>query len=101
MKVSETPYKCHLVVCTNVRDSGRKSCGSDGGVELKQALKALCNQRGWRGVVRVSAAGCLGLCDSGPNIMLYPQRILFSSVTQDDLPLIVDKVAELIGKDLP
>jgi (2Fe-2S) ferredoxin len=91
-----SPYKCHLFVCTNSRDGERKSCGDEGAPDLKATLKAEVNAQGWKGIVRVSTAGCLGVCETGPNIMLYPQKVWFSNVTRNDLPEIIRVVEEIV-----
>ena len=46
--------------------------------------------------VRVSQSGCLGLCENGPNVMIYPQGLLFTGVTMDD----VDRIVEEVGNCL-
>ena len=99
MKQHGIPYKCHLFVCTNTRDGMQKSCGDEGTADLKKSIKAEIKARGWKGTVRVSVSGCLGLCEIGPNIMLYPQKMLFSGVTLDDLPEIFQTVEEILSAD--
>ena len=96
MKKSNTPYICHLFVCTNSRGGEQKSCGDEGTPDLKAAIKAEIKKRGWKGIVRVSASGCLGACESGPNIMLYPQKIWFSGVSSDNLPEIIQTVEVIV-----
>ena len=96
MKQSVSPYKCHLFVCTNTRGGEQKSCGDEGTPAFKAAIKAEIKNRGWKGIVRVSASGCLGVCDIGPNIMIYPQNMLFSGVTRDDLPEIIQLVERIV-----
>src|SRR5690606_36918278 len=41
--------------------------------------------------VEVSIAGCFGLCESGPNIEVYPEGIFYSRVKVEDVDEIVDK----------
>ncbi len=96
MNRSTTPYKCHLLVCTTTRDGHRKSCGDGDNAVLKGALKDEIGRRGWKGLVRVSSSGCLGQCDSGPNVMIYPQGIWFSSVALADLPEILAAVEPFV-----
>lgn len=96
MKQSVSPYTCHLFVCTNSRGGTQKSCGDEGTPDLKAAIKAEIKNRGWKGIVRVSTSGCLGSCETGPNIMLYPQKIWFSAVSSDDLPEIIRTVEEIV-----
>ena len=89
-----SPYQCHIFVCANVRESNPENpgCGAKGGNALKDKLKAAVNARGWKGKVRVSSTGCLGLCAQGPNVLLHPQGIHFSTVTENDLPAILREV---------
>ncbi len=92
-----SPYKCHLFVCTKSRGGEQKSCGDDGSPNLKTAIKAEIKNRGWKGIVRVSESGCLGVCSSGPNIMIYPQQIWLSGVTPGNLPEIIQTLENIVG----
>ena len=65
----------HLLVCTNVRPDGspKPSCGRQGGVELREALKIRVKDAGLKGVVKVTAAGCLDYCPAeGVVVGFYP-----------------------------
>jgi (2Fe-2S) ferredoxin len=94
MKQQPTPYLCHIFVCTNVRENNPENpgCGAKNSRDLKAQLKSAVNARGWKGKVRVSTSGCMGLCEQGPNILLHPQGIHFSGVTEADLPEILDAI---------
>jgi len=93
MEQKAAPYTCHIFVCSNLRDNpDRPGCGAVGGGELKAVLKKMVNERGWKGRVRVSTSGCMGLCATGPNVLVYPQGLHFYSVTEGDLPVILDSV---------
>lgn len=96
MKENQSPYGCHVLVCVNDRQGARKSCADGQSVALKDRLKEEVEKRGWRGRVRVSQTGCLGLCNRGPNVMLYPQGIWFEGVAPDDAPAILQKVAAIM-----
>lgn len=92
-----TPYVCHVFVCTNDRQGERESCGDHNALSLRAQIKQQVVERGLRPKVRVSSAGCLGLCARGPNVMLYPQGIWFARVQPQDVGGIVDAVEELAG----
>ena len=97
MQQKATPYVCHLFVCVNDRHGERKACADGGvGVALKDHLKAEVERRGWKGRVRVSQSGCLGLCEKGPNVMIYPHGIWFSEVGLTDADAILAKTGELL-----
>ena len=93
MQRQPTPFVCHIFVCANDRRGERKSCADGVGLRLKDMLKECVEERGWSGRVRVSHTGCLGLCARGPNVMLHPQGVWFSTVLPEDIPAIVDAVA--------
>jgi (2Fe-2S) ferredoxin len=99
VKQHPTPFKCHLFVCTNTRDTGRKACGSAASDGLKAAIKGEIDRRGWKGMVRVSTSGCLGICEDGPNIMIYPQKIWLSGVSGDDLTGILAQVEAILQQE--
>ncbi len=80
MQKETSPYTCHVFVCTNDRHGERPSCADGGGnAALKDYLKDQVEKRGWKGRVRVSSGGCMGLCGKGPNVMIYPQKAWFCS----------------------
>lgn len=93
---SDTPYECHVFVCTNDRLGKRKSCADGDNVTLREALKGRIAEMGWKGKVRISKCGCLGLCQSGPNVIIYPQEIWFSDVSIDE----IDSILNVIGENV-
>jgi len=90
LKQNESPYIAHVFVCTNDRKGERKSCADGGSALIKSELKNAVEAKGWKGKVRVSTSGCMGLCEGGPNVMIYPQKIWFSAATPD-------RVAEILS----
>jgi (2Fe-2S) ferredoxin len=96
MKEQTSPYVCHIFVCVNDRKGERKSCADGNSPALKDYFKEQVEARGWKPRVRVSNSGCLGLCAKGPNVILYPQKIWFSDVTQADADQILETVAKII-----
>jgi (2Fe-2S) ferredoxin len=95
----QSPYLCHIFVCSNVRENNPENpgCGAKGGATLKDLLKKAANARGWKGKVRVSSTGCLGLCTQGPNVLLHPQGIHFSAVTEADVETVLDAAGEFVS----
>ncbi len=92
MEEQTVPYGCHIFVCTNDHHGKRKSCADGGNKAVRTLLKAEVKKRGWTGRVRVSQCGCTGLCMKGPNVLIYPQKIWFSDVTEADVTVILAKV---------
>jgi len=89
----------HLFVCQHGRPEGKSSCaaGWDSVLALVE-LKGLLREAGLESV-RVSKSGCLGPCEKGPNLLLYPQRIWFHQVRQSDLPDVVRRIVEITSSE--
>jgi (2Fe-2S) ferredoxin len=95
-----TPYKCHVFVCVNDRGGTRKSCADGNSKEIAVRLKEAAKARSFpQGEVRVSQSLCLGLCEFGPNVVLYPQRIWFQAVTMGDIDRILDAVEKALKEE--
>jgi (2Fe-2S) ferredoxin len=90
MQIEPTPHAMHIFVCQHSREEGKSSCGARGGAEILSELKRLCRERNL--AVRLSGSGCLGPCEKGPNVMVYPQKLWFHGVGQKDLPNLVDEL---------
>jgi len=90
-------YKCHLFVCVNDRKGERPSCADGDSALIRLRLKEEAKKRWSSGEVRVSQSLCMGVCDDGPNVVIYPQDIWFSRVTLDSVGAIIDRVGELLG----
>ena len=91
-------YKAHLFICNQTRDDGRKSCGNNANPKLKSILKDEITKRGWKPMIRISESSCLGVCDAGPNIMIYPQKIWLSEVSREDVPEIIQTLEKIIAE---
>ena len=99
MQRAASPFVCHVFVCTNDLQGARKSCADGASAQLREQLKEAVGQRPHlKGRVRVSAAGCLGLCAQGPNVLLYPQSLWFSGVTSADLPQILAAIEQAAAR---
>lgn len=80
-------YEKHLFVCENERDSKNPigCCASKGSKALTEALKKRCNEAGLKGKVRVNKAGCLGQCERGPVVVVYPEGTWYQNVNISDV----------------
>ena len=97
MKSEKVPFQKTVFVCTNAREGGdRVACGNPGrgGLELCEALKNGVKKLGLKGKVRVARAGCLDLCEKGPNAFLYPDGEWFSGIKPEDAEGILKKLAD-------
>ena len=69
---------------------GGPGCHSSNVGEIKDRFEKKISEKGLDNV-QVSIAGCFGLCESGPNIEIYPEGIFYSRVKVEDVDEIVDK----------
>ncbi len=98
METKKSPYLCHVFVCINDRKGERRSCADQDSVTLAAELKRITKERGWAGIVRVSKSGCLGQCEHGPNVMIYPGGVWFHHVSPGDIDRIIATVQNLVEK---
>lgn len=93
--------KYHIIVCTNTRPPGhpKPSCGSAGSPAVLMAFNMGLMERGYQpGQVLVTGSGCLGPCEQGPTVVVYPDGVWYSKVSESDVAAILD---EHIGKGQP
>ncbi len=83
-----------FLICLNERPEGEASCGERGSKAVADAIKQGVNDVGLKGQVRVTKTHCLGLCQLGPNVVVYPEGTLLSGVTPADVPAILEKYAK-------
>lgn len=97
MSVQKTPFKVHVVVCQNTRPDRPEilSCGGVISKEIAIELKNFVDEVKLKGKVRISTTKCLGQCDLGPNVMIYPQEVWFSHCNLESIDDIKAKILEL------
>ena len=93
----ESPYVAHVFVCTNDRGGERKSCADNNSQLIKSKLKDAIQDKGWKGKVRISTSGCMGLCAKGSNVIIYPQKVWLSEVFPDDAHEIVSALEQIMA----
>ena len=94
MQENKLPHKKIIYVCTKKRDPGlRVSCGAGAGDALRAKLKEMVIERDLWMHVRVSQSGGMDVCEHGPNIMVFPDNVWYSSVQEADLEPLLDKIA--------
>jgi (2Fe-2S) ferredoxin len=81
----------HFFVCINNRPPFAKpSCGTRGSAQILQMLQEAVMTRGLMDVA-VTATGCLGPCDQGPTIVVYPEGVWYTQVRPEDVPDIIEE----------
>ncbi|MBZ5510945.1 MAG: methyltransferase [Acidobacteriia bacterium] len=87
------PFRFHLFVCTQQKPEGVPSCPASGSFAVLDALDREIGARGLHSDVQLTTCGCMGLCDEGPVIVVYPAGVWYRRVQPAD-------VGEIVGAHL-
>jgi (2Fe-2S) ferredoxin len=91
MDIQPTPYRRQIFVCTNDAKGEKASCGDQKGEDVFRQLREIAKAKKLHPEVRVAQAKCLGQCQLGVNIMIYPENIWLKQVSAQDVPAIAEK----------
>ncbi|MFZ3172886.1 MAG: 2Fe-2S ferredoxin [Carboxydocellales bacterium] len=88
--------KYHLLVCTSSRPNGQQKgfCHSKQAGNILEAFMEEIQDRDLGGEVFVSNTGCLGLCEKGPIVIVYPDNVWYGAVSSEDVEEIMDQHIE-------
>jgi (2Fe-2S) ferredoxin len=78
------PFKQHILICTGPR------CGGERGSErIRQEFRRQFVRQSLPASVKDTPCICFGLCSHGPNVIIYPDGVVYSGVRQQDVAEIV------------
>ena len=83
------PFRHHVFVCTQQKPEGVTCCPASGSMSILGALHGELGKQGLNNDVQVTTCGCLGLCDDGPIMIVYPEGTWYRKVSPADVPEIV------------
>ena len=87
-------YDKHVFFCTNQRAPNEDCCNNFGASKMrdyvKEKVKAL-NLSTDDKQIRINAAGCLGRCDEGPVLVVYPEGVWYTYVDESDIDEIIEE----------
>lgn len=81
-------YDKHVFFCTNQREPGEGCCNDLGAQQMRDYAKDKVKALGLSNI-RINSAGCLGRCDLGPVIVIYPEETWYTYVDESDLDEII------------
>jgi (2Fe-2S) ferredoxin len=85
-----THYNKHVFVCTNQKGDGKICCASSGAKDIFGYLKEQTSALGLAAhAVRISQSGCLGRCQLGPCIVIYPEGVWYTYGSIADIDEII------------
>jgi (2Fe-2S) ferredoxin len=84
-------FDIHIFICTNQRSGSEKlSCGEAHGLALVTEFKKQLKNSNLNLKTRVNKSGCLGICNFGPTIAIYPEGIFYVGVNTEDVKEIIE-----------
>jgi (2Fe-2S) ferredoxin len=89
-----------VFVCSQQRPPGhpRGSCAAKGSQAVLQAFWKELQVGNAHEKIAITYSGCLGPCDGGVNVVVFPDSVLYSGVTVEDVPEIFQK--HLLGGEV-
>ncbi len=79
------PQSLAVAVCVST------GCQALGVQKVLEAFAEEIKKQGLEGKVEIKETGCLGFCEKGPRIVVYPEEIYYFQVKASDVPEIVSK----------
>ncbi|OQA92323.1 MAG: NADP-reducing hydrogenase subunit HndC [Elusimicrobia bacterium ADurb.Bin231] len=76
-------FRTHALVCSGAQ------CLSAGGNNFKDALSAEINSAGLQDEVQIVETGCMGSCEMGPMMVVYPEGTVYIKLVPSDAAEIV------------
>ncbi len=83
-------YRYHVFFCTNEREDGSRACA---GQKVRDYAKQRIKSLGLDGAgqCRINSAGCLGRCEDGPLLVIYPQETWYTYIDEQDVDDIINE----------
>lgn len=88
MELVNAKYKRHIFVCINDREVG-EACAKRDSEKILSILRYHVNQNGLMGIYNITKTKCLGHCNEGPTIAIYPEGYIFKKVSLEDTKKII------------
>lgn len=79
-------YEHHVFFCCNQREPGETACNNHGASEMLAYAKDQAKPLKIDGNrIRLNRAGCLGRCDEGPVLVVYPEGVWYTYIDRSDI----------------
>jgi (2Fe-2S) ferredoxin len=85
-------YKKHIFFCINQKDNGKACCQDHDASFFRDYAHQRLSELGLigAGLYRVNKSGCLGRCELGPILVVYPDEIWYTYESREDIDEIID-----------
>ncbi len=84
----------HVFFCVNQRGPGEDCCNNHHAKEARDYVKDKVKALGIsteKNAIRINSAGCLGRCEHGPVLVVYPEAVWYTYVDHSDLDEIIEE----------
>jgi len=78
------PFRQHILICTGPRCGGER-----GSNRIRSEFRKEFVRQALPATVRETQCICFGLCTAGPNVIIYPEGVVYSGVRPQDVAEIV------------
>jgi (2Fe-2S) ferredoxin len=92
-EISDASYKTHIFICTNKKEH-KRCCEDHNAHEMvryakeQAAILGLTKTRDFR----ISSSGCMGRCEQGPVLVVYPAGTWHSYSCKEDIDAILQSL---------
>jgi len=85
--------ECHIFVCVQRRPDGhpRSSCAQKSAEGVFNSFAQELIKRNLQNRIALTQTGCLGPCQAGANVLIYPGATMYSWIEPDDAATIIDQ----------
>jgi len=93
MSQSSSYYRYHVFFCRNQRENGEACCEDRGAEAMWAYAKQRIKDLGLDGVggIRINKSGCMGRCEEGPVLVVYPQGVWYTYIDETDIEEIITR----------
>jgi len=83
------PFRYHVYACQQEKPGNAPCCAGRGSAAVLDALRRELAAKGLMDTVQVTTCGSLGMCERGPNLVVYPEGVWYAGVQVADVPELV------------
>lgn len=84
------PFRYHVYACQQEKPgTTAPCCSARGSAQVLDALRKEIAAQGLGDEVQITTCGSLGMCERGPNMVVYPEGVWYSGVQPGDVPELV------------
>ena len=82
--------KYHVLICTQNKPPMVPSCAGAGAMDVMDEFRKQVFALNLEKEVIITGTGCVGICNRGANVIVYPEGKWYTAVTKDDVTKIIE-----------